>query len=88
MPRWPSASSVSGCRTASAPTQLPAAEIWISPVAFVVAGLIIYWSGFNVIWKLGVCLVIGYVLIAICMVFDPERPPLDWKSAAAGCRST
>ena len=24
---------------------------------------------------------IGYVLIGICMAFDKERPPLDWKSA-------
>ncbi len=62
------------------PYKVPGA-VWFSPLAFVIANMIIYWSGFNVIWKLGVCLVIGYVLIAICMVFDPERPPLDWKSA-------
>ena len=24
---------------------------------------------------------IGYVLIGISMTFDPQRPPLDWKSA-------
>ena len=24
---------------------------------------------------------IGYVLIGVCMAFDPQRPPLDWKSA-------
>jgi hypothetical protein len=34
-----------------------------------------------VLWKLGIVLVIGYVLIGICMAFDPQRPPLDWKSA-------
>ena len=50
-------------------------------LAFVVADLLIYWSGFEVIWKLGVVLVIGYVLIGILMAFDPQRPPLDWKSA-------
>ena len=33
------------------------------------------------IWKLGICVVIGYVLIGISMAFDPQRPPLDWKSA-------
>ena len=33
------------------------------------------------VWKLGVCLVIGYVLIGICMVFDAQRPKLQWKSA-------
>ena len=62
------------------PYKVPGA-VWFSPLAFIIANMIIYWSGFNVIWKLGVCLVIGYVLIAICMMFDPERPPLDWKSA-------
>ncbi len=32
-------------------------------------------------WKLGICIVIGYVLIGIFMSFDENRPPLDWKSA-------
>ncbi len=62
------------------PYKVPGA-VWFSPLAFVIANMIIYWSGFTVVWKLGVCLVIGYVLIAICMAFDPERPPLDWRSA-------
>src|SRR5262249_10516521 len=26
-------------------------------------------------------LLIGYVVIGIAMAFDPQRPPLDWKSA-------
>ena len=54
---------------------------FLAPAAFVVADLLIYWSGFEVIWKLGIVLVIGYVLIGIGMAFDPQRPPLDWKSA-------
>src|SRR6266567_1403491 len=62
------------------PYRLPVAWI-LAPVAFVVADLLIYWSGFEVIWKLGVVLVIGYVIIGITMAFDPQRPPLDWKSA-------
>ena len=38
------------------------------------------------LWKLAIAIVIGYVLIGISMAFDPQRPPLDWKSAqlAAG----
>ena len=32
-------------------------------------------------WKLGIVLVIGYVIIGISMAYDKERPPLDWKSA-------
>jgi hypothetical protein len=53
----------------------------LAPVGFIIANLIIYWSGLEVIWKLGVVLVIGYVLIGIAMAFDKQRPPLDLKSA-------
>ena len=33
------------------------------------------------LWKLAIAIVIGYVLIGVFMAFDPQRPPLDWKSA-------
>ena len=65
---------------ANRPYRLPAAAV-LAPAAFVVSDLLIYWSGFEVIWKLGLVLVIGYVLIGISMAFDKQRPPLDWKSA-------
>jgi len=65
---------------ATRPYRLPAASV-LCPIAFVIADLLIYWSGFEVVWKLGIVLVIGYVLIGISMAFDKERPPLDWKSA-------
>jgi amino acid transporter len=65
---------------AGRPYRVPGASV-LSPVAFIVANLIIYWSGFETIWKLGVCMVIGYVIIGIFMAYDKERPPLDWKSA-------
>ncbi len=65
---------------ANRPYRMPAAAV-LAPAAFVVADLLIYWSGFEVIWKLGIVLVIGYVLIGISMAFDKQRPPLDWKSA-------
>ena len=65
---------------AERPYRLPAATV-LAPAAFIVANLLIYWSGFEVVWKLGVVLLIGYVVIGILMARDPERPPLDWKSA-------
>jgi amino acid transporter len=65
---------------AERPYRMPFATV-LAPLAFVVADLLIYWSGFEVVWKLGVVLVIGYVLIGISMAFDPQRPPLDWKNA-------
>jgi amino acid transporter len=62
------------------PYRMPIAG-FLSPLAFIIANMLIYWSGFVVVWKLGVCLAIGYILIGIFMFFDPQRPPLDWKSA-------
>ncbi len=65
---------------ADRPYRAPVATV-LSPLAFVITGLIMYWAGFEVIWKLGIVLVIGYILIGISMAFDKQRPPLDWKSA-------
>ena len=65
---------------ANRPYRMPAAG-FLTPAAFVIANLLIYWSGFEVVWKLGIVLVVGYVLMGISMALDKERPPLDWKSA-------
>jgi amino acid transporter len=65
---------------ANRPYRLPGAAV-IAPLAFIIANMLIYWSGFEVIWKLGIVLAIGYVLIGIFMAFDKQRPPLKWKAA-------
>jgi amino acid transporter len=65
---------------AARPYRMPAGAV-MAPIAFILANLIIYWSGLEVLWKLAICIVIGYVLIGISMAFDKQRPPLDWKSA-------
>jgi amino acid transporter len=65
---------------ASRPYRMPAAAV-LAPAAFVVANLLIYWSGFEVIWKLGIVLVIGYVVLGTSMAFDKQRPAMDWMSA-------
>jgi amino acid transporter len=65
---------------AARPYRMPWATV-LSPLAFVFACEIIYWSGFDTVWKLGVCIVIGYVLIGFFMIYDKHRPPLDWRSA-------
>jgi amino acid transporter len=62
------------------PYRMPGAIV-LGPLAFIVANLIVYWSGFETLWKLGICIAIGYALISIAMFFDNERPPLEWKSA-------
>jgi amino acid transporter len=65
---------------ADRPYRVPAAGV-LGPLGFIIANLIIYWSGFEAVWKLGLCIVIGYVLIGLSMAFDKQRPPIDWKSA-------
>jgi amino acid transporter len=65
---------------ASRPYRMPAAAFF-APAAFAAACLIIYWSGFDTVYKLGIAIVLGYVLIGTCMAFDKQRPPLDWKAA-------
>src|SRR5208337_3483269 len=55
---------------ASRPYRMPAAVV-LAPAAFAVADLLIYWSGFEVVWKLGIVLVLGYVIMGTCMAFDP-----------------
>jgi amino acid transporter len=74
---------------ATRPYRVPGA-VWFSPLAFVIASLIIYVSGFPVVWKLGICIVIGYAIIGIFRllhmagirgIFEGDPPPLDWKSA-------
>ena len=65
---------------ATRPYSVPAAA-FLSPLGLVICSMLIYWSGFVVVWKLGVCLVIGYILIGIAMAFDVQRPPLQFKSA-------
>jgi amino acid transporter len=65
---------------ANRPYRMPFANV-LAPAAFIVADLLIYWSGFEVVWKLGIVLVIGYVIMGIFMAIDPQRPALEWKSA-------
>jgi amino acid transporter len=58
---------------------------FMAPIAFIIANFIIYWSGFIVIWKLGICIVIGYVLIGAAMAFDQNRPKMgrkEWMAAS------
>jgi amino acid transporter len=63
------------------PYRLQLAEI-ISPVAFVVANLIIYWSTWTVVWKLMLAVLVGYLILAIGSLVRPQatRPQLDWRA--------
>jgi amino acid transporter len=65
---------------AARPYRLPGA-VWLAPLAFIFCSEIIYWSGWDTVWKLSLAIVAGYLLIGTWMAFDKKRPPLDWKSA-------
>jgi amino acid transporter len=65
---------------ADRPYQIPFGKV-LAPIAFILANFLIYWGGLETVWKLGICIVIGYVLIGVCMAFDKQRPPIDWKNA-------
>jgi amino acid transporter len=68
------------------PFKLAAAGFW-APLAFIFASLIIFWSGWNVIWRLGVAILIGYILIGLNTLLKLNRrlPRFDraqWKAAS------
>ncbi len=49
---------------ANRPLRIPAVKL-VALVAFVVCTLIIYWSGWDTIWRLGICLAVGLVLFLL-----------------------
>jgi amino acid transporter len=67
---------------ADRPYRLPAAGV-LAPLAFVVANLIILWSGWDTDWKLGIAIVLGYLILVVSRVFHlNDKPPvLNWRAA-------
>jgi len=65
------------------PFRLPGGT-FLAPVGFIIANEIILFSGWSVVWKLIVAILIGFVLLAISFATSPpdRRPSLDWLSAA------
>jgi len=68
---------------AERPWRAPAGSV-LAPLAFVVANLLILWSGWDTVWRLGVAILIGYVILAVTRVFNwnPRSPQLDLKAAS------
>ena len=56
----------------------------LSPVAFILANYIIMWSGWATDWRLGVAIVIGYVVIVLNTVgnMNPIKPVWNMKAAS------
>ncbi|MEU2133347.1 APC family permease [Streptomyces sp. NPDC018352] len=64
------------------PYRLPGSLFW-APVAFIVSNLIIYWAGWDTLWRLGLAIVLGYLLLggSALLRLNPRAPHLDWRSA-------
>ncbi|MFL6001217.1 MAG: APC family permease [Nocardioides sp.] len=68
---------------AERPFRLPAAEI-LCPLAFIISGEIILWSTWETDWKLGVAILIGYVILIgnRALGLNEHKPMLDWRAAS------
>ncbi|WP_030272169.1 APC family permease [Streptomyces sp. NRRL B-24484] len=65
--------------------RLPFGEV-IAPLSFIVASLIIYWTGWHTLARLGIAIVLGYVLLGSYAAYAvrkglPNAPRLDWRPA-------
>jgi len=67
---------------ADRPYRAPAATV-LAPLAFAVANLLILWSGWTTDYKLGIAILIGYVILAANRLFklNPTKPVLDLRAA-------
>jgi len=52
-------------------------------LAFWCSNLIVYWSGWDIVWKLMLSVLIGFVLLVIFHVTGAARQPLDFKAGAS-----
>jgi amino acid transporter len=65
------------------PYSAPAKAVLL-PVGFIFANLIVYWGGFDTIWKLALFIVIGQVIFLIAALFKAKSLELErarWRSA-------
>ncbi|GJF30642.1 amino acid permease [Kitasatospora sp. NE20-6] len=65
--------------------RLPFGDV-VAPLSFVVASLIIYWTGWHTLARLGIAIVIGYLLLGGYAAYAvrkglPNAPRLDWRPA-------
>jgi amino acid transporter len=63
------------------PYRLPAPSV-MSPIAFIAANLVIYWSGYEATWKLLIAMAVGLLLFALTRLApSANRPPVDLRGA-------
>jgi len=68
---------------ADRPYRVPMAHV-LSPLAFVVSSEIILWTGWDTDWKLGVAILLGYVILVLNRVLhlNEHKPTLSWRAAS------
>ncbi len=57
---------------------------FLNPAAFCAANLIIYWGGFEAMWKLLAAIFVGRLVfeVALRRAKDVRRPDIDWRAAS------
>jgi amino acid transporter len=67
---------------AERPYEMRGGRFW-APAAFAVANLLILWSGWTTDYKLGIAILIGYLILGINQLFklNPVRPEFELRSA-------
>ncbi len=55
----------------------------LAPVGFVLANLVVYWTGWQIFSTLMIALLIGYALMALSywLNLNPHKPTIDWQAA-------
>ncbi|MDH6131483.1 amino acid transporter [Kitasatospora sp. MAA4] len=66
------------------PYRLPAGSV-VSPVAFAIASLVIYWAGWDTLWRLGASILLGYLLLGSYAAYAqskrlPGAPRMDFRA--------
>jgi amino acid transporter len=67
---------------AERPYEMRGGRFW-APAAFAVANLLILWSGWDTDWKLGLAILLGYIILFVNHVFrlNPVKPEFEVRSA-------
>ncbi|HET7662013.1 MAG TPA: amino acid permease, partial [Rhodanobacteraceae bacterium] len=64
------------------PFRLPGVHV-LAYLGFLSSNLIVYWSGWDIVWKLMIAVLIGYVVLGVHEGrFHRFTPKLEWRSGA------
>jgi amino acid transporter len=63
------------------PFRLPGGDT-IPLLGFIASNLIVFWAGWDTNYKLGLCIILGYVLLAAYHRFGTDPAPLEWRAGS------